>query len=112
MFQSGTQPEDISGFWKANQAGLNASNFRDYVDSDPALSALINLSTPGGNFDLNKFNEALSKTTVGGKHFSGKALQDATSFGQYLAQNPQLFTGPAATQVPWWSPYAQGTPSN
>ena len=112
MFQSGTQPEDLSASWKANQGGLTPENFNNFRAASPHLDALVGQASQGGGFDLNRFNEALGKSTVGGKSFTDQGLQDAQQFGQFIAQNPNLLQGPAATQEAWWSPYAQGTPSN
>lgn len=112
MFQQGTQPSDLSSSWLANQGGLNQQNFSNFRASDPTLDAIVGLSTNNGQFDINKYNEALQKASVGGKQFEGQALADAQQFGQALSQNPSWMTGPAATEEPWWSPYAQGTPSN
>lgn len=113
MFQEGTQPKDISGSWAANQGGLNQQNFNQFAADDPTLNALLSMSkNQSGGFDQGMFNQALANTTIGGKRFEGEALQQAQNFGQHLAQNPGLFGGPAATEEAWWSPYAQGTPSN
>ena len=113
MFQAGTQPTDISGSWAANQGNLNQQNFGQFTADDPTLNALLNMSkNQSGGFDQGMFNQALANTTIGGKRFEGEALQQAQNFGQHVAQNPGLFGGPAATEEAWWSPYAQGTPSN
>ena len=110
MFQQGTQPGDISGDWMANAGGLSRENFNNYAASSPHLQGLIDLSRDqSGNFNYDQFNQALQRSRVGGKAFEGQALADAQQFGQTLAQNPSWMTGPAATEEPWWSPYAQGT---
>lgn len=113
MFQAGTQPKDISGSWAANQGNLNQQNFGQFAADDPTLNALLNMSkNQSGGFDQGMFNQALANTSIGGKRFEGESLQQAQQFGQHLAQNPGLFGGAPATQEAWWSPYAQGTPSN
>lgn len=113
MFQQGTQPIDLSQSWQANAGGLNQGNFNQFTASDPTLNALVGLSTENGQFNYDKYNEALQKATVGGKNFTGDALAQAQQFGQTVAQNPGWMGGPAATgPAGWWDPYAQGTPSN
>ena len=113
MFQQGTQPIDITKGWQANAGGLNQGNFNQFSADDPTLNAIIGLSKDSsGNFNLDAYNQAISKATVGGKRFEGEALNQAQQFGQTLAQNPSWMQGPAATEEAWWSPYAQGTPSN
>lgn len=111
MFQPGTQPSDISGSWAANAGNLNQSNFNQFVASDPALSGLMQIATQGGQFDYGRYEQALRSATVGGKRFEGEALQKALNFGQLVARHPEWLGGQAATQEAWWSPYAQGTPS-
>lgn len=103
MFQPGTQPSDISAQWASglNQSGtsqLNPATFNQFRSEQPALDSLLNLSTVNGQFDFNRYRDALSKSTVGGKHFEGKALDDALLFGRTYANNPQL-----------WGSQAQGT---
>lgn len=112
MFQPGTQPIDISGSWQANAGNLNQNNFNQFVASDPSLNALMQVSTQGGRFDYNRFEQAVRSASVGGKKFEGEALQKALQFGQRVAAHPEWLSGSAATQEAWWSPYAQGTPSN
>lgn len=111
MFHGGTQPGDISGSWQANAGNLNQSNFNQFVSSDPSLSGLMQISTQGGQFDYNRFEQAVRDASVGGKRFEGDALQKALQFGQLIARHPEWISGPAATQEAWWSPYAQGTPT-
>lgn len=112
MLQPGTQPIDISGGWQANAGNLNQSNFNQFVASDPSLNAVMQVATQGGGFDYNRFEQAVRNASVGGKRFEGEALQKALQFGQLVAAHPEWLSGSAATQEAWWSPYAQGTPSN
>ena len=107
MFQSGTQPEDITGGWAANAPNLNKDNFNQYMAEDPTLGALVNMSMTNGQFDYNKYNEALQRANVGGKAYTGNALAQGQQFGQTLAQNPSWFQGPAAMTGDWQSELAQ-----
>ena len=112
MFQSGTQPVDISKQWmqNVNAAGgknMTAEQFGQIRGEQPTLNALLDLSMNNGVFDINKYNEALSKATVGGKRFEGDALTQAQDFGTFASQNPGLMGTPASGQGTWWEQAAQ-----
>lgn len=112
MFQQGTQPIDVSQQWmqNVNAAGgknMTADQFGRIRGEQPTLNALLDLSMNNGVFDINKYNEALSKATVGGKRFEGDALQEAQNFGQFAAQNPSLIGTAASGPGAWWEQAAQ-----
>ena len=112
MFQQGTQPIDVSRQWmqNVNAAGgknMTADQFGQIRGEQPTLNALLDQSMTGGVFDINKYNDALSKATVGGKRFEGDALTQAQNFGQFAAQNPTLMGTQASGPGSWWEQAAQ-----
>ena len=112
MFQQGTQPIDVSQQWMQNVnaaggANMTADQFGRIRGEQPTLNALLDLSMNNGVFDINKYNEALGKATVGGKRFEGDALTQAQNFGQFAAQNPSLMGTQASGPGAWWEQAAQ-----
>lgn len=117
MFQQGTQPVDVSSQWMPNVtaaggANMTADQFGRIRGEQPTLNALLDLSMNNGVFDINKYNEAVSKATVGGKRFEGAALDEANRFGQFAAQNPNLVgtaaSGPGSWQDQLYASYGGG----
>lgn len=101
MFQPGTSPGDISQQWSSGLAQdastklMDPEAFGRFRAEQPHLNALLDLSTQGGQFDFNKYQDALNKSTVGGKHFEGDALNNALLFGRTYANNPNMWNVPA-----------------